>query len=516
MKILIKTSLLFFLVLLTQIATAQTTSSAQNKIEPSDSLVLNYHLMHPGGTSLPGDPNAAFYLDGVYHLHYILAHPWQGKTSFSFVHVTSPDMLHWTWQRTKLQPSFTGHGMFSGTGFITREGKAAAIYHGQASGRNQIAIAKDRKLSAWEKPYAIDVRNADGTEAKIINHWDPDCFLIGDTYYAIFGGEKNPLLKSKDLKNWTLVGDFLQHDMPDVAYGEDISCPNFFPIGKKWMLLCISHPLGCRYYIGDWNAKSEQFVPQTHGRMNWRRDEQSLYGRPPWRVDFFAPESVLTPDGRRVMWAWLATLGKSDGTMDGRTIQSLPRELSLSENGILHIKPLRELETLRYDPVTLNDIKIGELTKEVLPTGAPAGKKIATLDGDAIEIRITIARNEAERKLFGFVLFSDGKGDGLPILFRPETSALRVGTSEASFSIAELPAGDDVALHIFIDKYLVEVFANERQSIITSHMDYLNKPEINAFTVGAPVTVKKIEIWKLKATNQGFHEAQKNQIWKPE
>lgn len=81
-----------------------------------DAHVLKYHLMHPGGDSTPGDPNAAFYLDGVYHLHYILAHPWRGRTSFSFVHVTSPDMLHWTWQPTKLQPAFTGHGMFSGAG----------------------------------------------------------------------------------------------------------------------------------------------------------------------------------------------------------------------------------------------------------------------------------------------------------------------------------------------------------------------------------------------------------------
>ena len=138
--------------------------------------------------------------------------------------------------------------------------------------------------------------------------------------------------------------------MPDVAYGEDISCPNFFQLGDKWMLLCISHPLGCRYYIGDWDAKAEQFVPETHGRMNWRRDEQSLFGQPPWRVDFFAPESLLTPDGRRVMWAWLATIGNSAGAMDNRTIQSLPRELSLSGDGNLRIKPLRELETLRGDP----------------------------------------------------------------------------------------------------------------------------------------------------------------------
>jgi len=28
-------------------------------------LTLNHHLMHPGGDSLPGDPNAVFYLDAT-------------------------------------------------------------------------------------------------------------------------------------------------------------------------------------------------------------------------------------------------------------------------------------------------------------------------------------------------------------------------------------------------------------------------------------------------------------------
>jgi beta-fructofuranosidase len=480
----------------------------------ADEMVLNFHLMHPGGASLPGDPNAAFCLDGVYHLHYILAHPWKGTTSFSFVHVTSPDMLHWTWQTTKLGPSFTGHGMFSGTGFLTKDGRPAAIYHGQASGRNQIAIAGDRRLSAWEKPYPVEVRNADGTEAKI-SHWDPDCFLVGDMYYAISGGQNPPLFKSRDLKSWTLAGDFLARDLPDVARGEDISCPNFFPIGDKWMLLCISHPLGCRYYLGDWDAKAERFVPQRHGRMNWRREGQSIFG-PPWRVDFFAPESVRAPDGRRVMWAWLATIGRNDGTMDDRTIQSLPRELSLAADGALRIKPLREIETLRRDPVTLEDVKIADLTSAVLAAGAPTGVKVAALPGDAAEIRIAIARDQAARKLFGFTLFSDGKGGGLPILFRPETGALRAGATEAPFSVADLPAGEDVDLRIFVDRYLVEVFANDRQAAVASHADWKGKPDLSAFTVGAPTTLKKVQIWRLEPTNEGFLEARKSRVWAPD
>ena len=473
---------------------------------PPEAMVLNYHLMHPGGNSSPGDPNAAFYLDGTYHLHYILTHQWLGKKSFSFVHITSPDLLHWNWQTTKLQPSFTGHGMFSGTGFITKEGKPAVIYHGQRSSKNQIAIAKDNRLSAWEKPYPIEVRTADGKEAEM-RHWDPDCFLIGDTYYAISGGQNPPLIKSKDLKSWTLVGDFLRHNLPDVALGEDISCGNFFKLGNKWMMLCISHPMGCRYYLGDWDAKAEQFVPEQHGRMNWRSEAQPIES--PYRV-FFAPESVQAPDGRRVMWAWLAL---PEGDINYRTIQSLPRELSLPSDGILRIKPLRELESLRHDPVVLSEVKIGEAF--TVPHGGSATSRLAELNGDSFEIRITIARAEAERKRFRFTLFAGGKTDGLPIVIRPETRTLRVGNTEAPFAVADLPKGEDVQLRIFVDKYLVEVFANDRQAVVASHLEYQGKTGLDGYTFGAPTTIKKLEIWRLKPTNQGFREAQKSRVWEP-
>ena len=84
---------------------------------------------------------------------------------------------------------------------------------------------------------------------------------------------------------------------------------------------------------------------------------------------------------------------------------------------------------------------------------------------------------------------------------------------------ADLPAGEDVELRIYIDKHVVEVFANQRQAMIAMHADHLGKPDgksdLAAFTVGAPTTLKKVEIWKLKPTNQGFLEAQKNRIWEP-
>ena len=470
----------------------------------TDEQALNYHLMHPGEDSSPGDPNAAFYLDGIYHLHYILRHSWRGEISYSFVHVTSPDMMHWRWQTTKLQPSFTGHGMYSGTGFITKEGKPAAIYHGQASGRNHIAIAKDRQISAWEKPYAVEPKTADGGIPDMV-HWDPDCFLVGDTYFAISGGHNPPVIRSYDLQNWTYIGDLLQYELPGTAIGEDISCPNFFRLGDKWMLLCISHPYGCRYYLGDWDADREQFVPQSHGRMNWRRQEQSLYTARD--RDYFAPESVLAPDGRRVMWAWLRSM---PGEIAERSIQSLPRELSLGADGGLRMNPLRELESLRYAPLILSNVTVESAGSYEAMLAGPA---LTELDGDAYEIRITVDQDEARRKRFGVQLFADGSSEGLPIVFLPEYSKLRVGNTEAPFSVSELDDGEDLVLRIFIDKYLVEVFVNDRQAVVASYMNYQSASKVRGYSFHDNTIFRTVEIWRLRLTNQGFFEARDNRIW---
>ena len=49
-----------------------------------------------------------------------------------------------------------GHGMFSGTGFITKDGRPAMVYHGKGSGRNWISYALDDNLDQWSKPHRND------------------------------------------------------------------------------------------------------------------------------------------------------------------------------------------------------------------------------------------------------------------------------------------------------------------------------------------------------------------------
>ena len=205
---------------------------------------LNYHLMHPGGDSGPGDPNAAFYLDGTYHLHYILAASVEGqavllvRARHQYRHAALDMADHQTAARLHRSRHVQRHRLYhqggKTGGHLPRRGLGPQPdRHRQGppscpAGRSHIPLRCGTPTVLREE----------------MRHWDPDCFLIGDTYYAISGGENPPLLKSRDLRTWTNVGPFLQHDMPDVATGEDVSCPNFFPIGGKWMLLCISPPSG--------------------------------------------------------------------------------------------------------------------------------------------------------------------------------------------------------------------------------------------------------------------------------
>ena len=457
---------------------------------------LTYHLANPGPNgAIPADPNPAYYYKGRYHLHYI--HAQDGGPAFA--HVSSTDMVHWKWHPTTLTPKTTGHGMFSGTGFFTREGTPAMIYHGSGSGRNQLAFALDDQLEQWTKPTPINPVNAKGEPAGG-NHWDPDCWLMDDTYYALGGGPNPCLLKSADLKTWLHLGALFHPDFPktlDVAMGEDVSCANMFKIGDpedkrwagKWMLLCISHKLGARYYLGDF--KDEKYLPTHHALMNWAR----------W--DCFAPESFLTKDGRRVMLSWCTPWICDQSKVDRKKnfdallnrekfqqgIQSLPRELSLPRDGILRIKPLRELATLRYDPKTEKEITVK----------SDSIHKLQDINGDSIELEVVIPASKARE--FGINLLCDEKGgNGFPVAYGAGKKTLTVDYVNPPFELRE---GEDLTLRIFIDKSMIEVFANDRQAVVAWHEYDPANLGVSLFSTGGDLFVKKVTAWKMKSAYEG-------------
>jgi sucrose-6-phosphate hydrolase SacC (GH32 family) len=237
-----------------------------------------------------------------------------------------------------------------------------------------------------------------------------------------------------------------------------------FKLGNKWMLLCISHQLGCRYYLGDF--KDEKYLPEFHAMMNWQG----------W--DFFAPESVLTPDGRRVMWSWCNLPGVQSG------IQSLPRELSLPEDGVLRIKPLRELETLRAAETVEPNITVkGDCTHLF--------KRIA---GDTIELNLTIEPGSARE--FGVNVFCAANGTGFPITIQTGSGKLAIGKIAAPF---ELKPGEALNLRVFLDKGMVEVFANDRQAVVYMQPHNADDVGVSLFSKGGDIAVKNVRSWKMKS-----------------
>lgn len=445
---------------------------------------LTYHLAHPGPSgAVPGDPNPAFFHKGRYHLHYIYNAP----TGFAYAHVSSPDMVRWKWHATRLEPGFTGHGMFSGTGFFTKDDRPAMIYHGDGSGKNWVMVARDDELDEWSKPVAVEVKDASGAPATM-RHWDPDCWVMGDVYHALSGGNDPPLFTSPDLKEWRLVGPLFHERTPweklGVARDEDVSCANMFRLGDKWMLLCISHALGARYYLGDF--RDGKYLPERHAMLNWAR------------YDCFAPESLLTADGRRVAWFWCTPqpigtqkVGRKkdfpallDPAVCQAGIQSLPRELSLAEDGSLRMRPLRELETLRHEPQTTGDVTVTGDGVQVLDTIA----------GDTLELEVVFSKPRARE--YGVVLFCDGAGkDGVEIAHGAGRQSLTVDYIDPPFALAD---GEDLTLRIFLDKGMVEVFANDRQAAVTWHEPNPERLRVGLFSRGGPVTAR-VKAWSMRS-----------------
>lgn len=169
----------------------------------------------------PFDPNGAIFWQGRYHLGYIIGNQNECKRHFWWGHVSSTDLVNWRLHPPMLgpYPGDPDEGIFSGNGL--NAGNCIAAISGSLPSR------KSRKPSP------------------------PVLYKCTDD----------------DQSDWTLVGDFLSHDMPEVESDEDISCPDLFSLGDRRVLLCMSHKRGARYYLGRF--EDEQFHPEDHFRMNW-------------------------------------------------------------------------------------------------------------------------------------------------------------------------------------------------------------------------------------------------------
>jgi len=289
-----------------------------------------------------------------------------------------------------------------------------------------------------------------------------------------------------------------------VYASEDLSCPDFFSIGNKFMLLFISHNIGTQYYIG--NFANDKFSIEQHGRMNWPGGT------------FFAPEQLQDNKGRNIIWGWTLERKPSDLPDYGWSgIMSLPRVLSLNSNNVLQIRPPEEVKALRLNEVQENNITL-----------APNTERTLKANGKSIELKLEIAGSA--KTPYGVKVFCspDGKEETV-ISYDPSKKELVINFINSSIKAPvkmpanamfgppvdgfpetvseqrapfELKPGETLQLDIFLDRSIIEVFANGRQCVTQVVYPQLETSTgVKVFSGTEKVMVKKVQCWTIAETN---------------
>ncbi len=450
------------------------------------------------------DPNGLVYYKGEYHLFY--QHNPFGEVwgHMSWGHAVSRDMLHWEHLPVALREE-NGVMIFSGSAVVDRNNSSGfcrpdgdrsclvAIYTGHGHGKQtqNLAYSNDRGRT-WTK-YAgnpvIDPGLKDFRDPKVFWHdgikrWIMVTVLADQHKVRFFG--------SRDLKTWDALSDF----GPAGATGGVWECPDLFalpvdgdPRNIRWVLDVDINPgsiaggSGGQYFIGTFDGTT--FV-------NENPSDQTLWAE--HGKDFYATTSfsgIPATDGRRIWMAWISNwlYANVEPTGIWRGAQSVPRELALRRlpEGIRLVQePIAELKTLRTtrEPATLSydgplpgsaeielDLTRGEWREAGFRLSNEAGEWVAVgVTADPLEMFVDRRRSRATS-------FHDAYPGrhASPLRWRVEGIQLRV----------------------LFDRSVLEVFANDGESIITDRV-YPTQPfnRITLLPAGRSVSAR---MWEMRS-----------------
>lgn len=244
-------------------------------------------------------------------------------------------------------------------------------------------------------------------------------------------------------------------------------CPDFFALDGKWVLITSPQDMlpkdyeyhngnGTLCLIGDYDEKTDTFTEQ--------KDQSIDYG-----IDFYAPQTVLTPDGHRVMIGWMQNWDTcSIRGQEERWIgqMSLPRELSI-KNGRLYQKPVRELKELRSNKVEHRNVSFSDTIS------------LDGIQGRKIDMELVI-RPEKDQDIFQkfAVRFAQNEQYHTSLSFRPRESILKIDRKFSGSRRAIIHQrrskvnweNGELKLRIILDRFSAEVFVNDGEQVLTVTM----------------------------------------------
>lgn len=461
-----------------------------------------YHASVPVGWA--NDPNGLIFFGGEAHLfcQYNPYHPdWE---SMHWGHFVSSDLIRWEFLPVALAPDQNydcGGGCFSGTA-LEREGKLILMYTGVAKDVQQQCIALSDDGITFEKAASNPVipasRLPQGCSGRDFR--DPKVFEREGIFYCITGvkdGEWGNLLlfRSSDLLEWSFVGRLLSPEADGMIVDGVCECPDYLEVdGKEFLLFCaMNYPEregrfqnvhSSLYMTGHLDLLSGRFVPETCSELDGG-------------FDFYAPQTMRLPDGRRVLIAWKQMWGRTIPTaVDGWAGSfTLPRELHIID-GALFQTPVKEIEGHRCGEVSYRDIP---LCNERIP--------LAGIEGTVLELEAVFSLKSAKRA--GVVLFQGETHEtlifydaeaGRVVFDRSQSGADQRG-SEKESNVRVLPFSPEngiVSFRIFLDVSSAEAFLNDGKGVMTGNI-YADEGDrgISFFAEGGDATLLSVKKYDL-------------------
>lgn len=419
------------------------------------------------------DPNGLSFYQGRYHAYFQL-YPYGTQWGLMhWGHVSSKDLVTWRREPLAMAPSLEADrdGVFSGSAVVSDEGKLVVYYTGhrwrngvdESEGNLQeqcMAVSEDG-IHFEKKGVVVPC-----PDDRILHFRDPKVWKQGQVWYMVFG-VSNPehrgeiwMYTSKDMENWNFDRVIYQHPDPDVFM---LECPDMFPLEDKWVI-CYSamgaKPQGFKqrnhnnagYVIGTWQP-GQDFHQETDFHL-WDMGH-----------NFYAPQTMLAPDGRRLAFAWMSPFTEpipmqEDGWCGQFTV---PRQVTLAGDH-LRTAPISEFSDLRQKTEHLGDIELGVNQTRVL------AKDLLTAD---IELTIDCQQNRSER--VGLEVHATQDGGHTMICYDDQLGGIVLDRhcndyGDRGYRLAPLDGQrDQVRLRVILDRGSVEVYVNDGLEVISSY-----------------------------------------------
>ena len=466
--------------------TSQTLREARKYEEASEKLISkeerpDFHLTPRVGWM--NDPNGFCYYKGQYHLFYQY-YPYESKWGpMHWGHAVSSDLLRWEYLPCGLAPgeAYDRGGCFSGSAVVLPDGRHLLMYTGvlkEHQGRDVyrevqtqcIAVGDGIDYEKYERNPVLDEQDIPEGSSRY-DFRDPKMWKQADGTYACVVGNRPAdgsgqilLYTSADGFHWKFKSVLVSNHE---RFGKMWECPDFFELDGKWVLLTSPQdmlPEGFEYHngngtlclIGDYNEEAGTFKEMYNQSID--------YG-----IDFYATQTVLAPDGRRIMIGWMQNwdacgIRSPEEPWFGQ--MSLPRELSL-KNGRLYQKPVRELYAMRRNKVEYTDVTVSSLVE------------LDGVKGRRVDMELSIRPADGEEVYQKFaVRFAQNDRYWTSLSFRPRESILKVDRKFSGSRRAIIhqrrslvnPVDGELKLRMILDRFSVEVFVNDGEQVLSATM----------------------------------------------